>query len=166
MIPVFVRAPYNYDVNAASDAAGFACVGDSMTKQSFAKEADINVIVDRFLKTGQLPDIRMPEYADFTSVMDFRGCMDAVVKSRESFDLLDAKVRARFNNDPALFVDFCLEEANWDEAKKLGLLSQAAIDRNRAEREKAAADERRRIEAEYSASLEKAQAKPGAALAQ
>ena len=39
---------------------------------------------------------------------------------------MPADVRARFNNDPALFVDFCSDEANLDEMRKLGLAVPAS----------------------------------------
>lgn len=160
---VVLRAPYAYDADLASEEAGFVSDGPSMTKQAFAEESDINVIVERFMKSGVIPEIRMPISGDFTDVQDFRGCMDAVVKARESFDELPAAVRARFQNDPAQFVDFCLVEENWDEAMKLGLISEEAVARKAAKHAEEVAAERKRIEEEYAANLEKAKAKPAPA---
>jgi phage internal scaffolding protein len=47
--------------------------------------------------------------------------------AQDSFLALPAKVRARFDNDPALFVDFASDEANRDELKALGLLREEAV---------------------------------------
>lgn len=120
----FLRTAYNYDMNEAGDETGLDCsVEPSMTKQSFAEEADINTIVRRFGLTGQLPEnVRMPTYEDFTGVTDFKSAMDALALARESFEEMPAHVRERFDNDPHQFVEFCSDEKNRDEAVKLGLV--------------------------------------------
>lgn len=123
---VFIRSEFNYDMFVASEETGLDCsVMPSMTKQSFAEEADINTIVRRFGLSGQLPaNVRMPVNGDFTNVPDFRTAMDLIVAARESFDAMPANVRARFHNDAAEFVDFCSDEKNRDEAIKLGLVEK------------------------------------------
>lgn len=131
MNPVFVRAPYNYDVDKASDESGLKCEDESLAKQQFAEECDINTIVRRFRITGELPsNVRMPTYGDFTEVTDFHSAMNAVAAARESFEAMPAEVRARFNNDPGAFVDFCSDDKNRAEAEKLGLVAakEAAAD--------------------------------------
>lgn len=123
---VFVRSAYNYDRDAASDASGLACVDESRAKQSFAEECDINTIVRRFGLSGELPTgVRMPTYADFTGIFDFHSAMNAIAQAGEAFDSMPAHVRARFDNDPAKFVDFCSQEENRAEAIKLGLVDPA-----------------------------------------
>lgn len=123
MKPPFVRNPYNYDTNKASDEAGLLCEDPSLTQQSFAEEADINTIVRRFKLTGQLPsNVRAPEFGEFTESRDFHELMNFVVKANESFEAMPAEVRYRFHNDPAEFVDFCSDLTKRDEAAKLGLV--------------------------------------------
>ena len=120
---VFVRAPYNYDGDAVSDETGFRSDEPSMAQQQFKEESDINEIVRKFGVTGELPsNIRAPQYGDFSGIFDYHSAMNAVVAAQESFEAMPAEVRARFNNDPAAFVDFCSDDANREEAKKLGLL--------------------------------------------
>ena len=76
---VFLRTPYNYDVDAVSVASGLKCEDATRTQQQFAEEADINTIVERFNLTGQLPqDVRPPQYADFEGVFDFKSAMNAI----------------------------------------------------------------------------------------
>lgn len=124
----FVRGPYNYDRNKASDESGLKCEDKTRTKQSFKDDADINTIVRRFNLTGQLPtNVRAPEYRDFTDVVDYHTAMNAVAKANEAFDAMPAHVRSRFNNDPGQFVDFCMNADNLDEMKKLGLLAPNAM---------------------------------------
>lgn len=125
---MFIRTEFNYDMNLAGDESGLRCMDGSLAKQSFAEEVDINTIVRRFGLSGELPvGVRMPTYGDFTGVSDFRSAMDAVVAARESFDTLPAHVRTRFHNDPAEFVDFCSDDDNIAEARKLGLVPKEEL---------------------------------------
>lgn len=120
---IYVRQPYAYDTNQVSDETGLKCLDKSRTQQQFAEESDINTIVNRFLKTGQLPDnVRVPQYGDFTEVMDFQTAMNAVREAQESFDRLPGQMRARFHNDPQELLEFVSDADNYDEALKLGLV--------------------------------------------
>lgn len=123
MKKVFVRAPYNYDGDAVSDETGFKCEEPSLAQQNFKEECDINYIMERFGVTGELPaGVRMPSYGDFSGIFDYHSAMNAVVQAQEAFNALPAELRARFDNDPAAFVDFCSDDANREEAVKLGLV--------------------------------------------
>lgn len=127
--PPFLRTPYNYDRNKASDESALKCKDPSLAKQSFKEECDINTIVERFAITGELPtNVRMPTYDDFTGVTDFHTAMNAIAKANEAFDAMPANVRARFHNDPAEFVDFCSSKDNLEEAKRLGLVEATALE--------------------------------------
>lgn len=119
----FVRSAYNYDAEAVSLDTGTSFEGqESLTVQSEKDNSDINVIVKRFSKTGLAPQsIRTPMYGDFVGVHDFRTAMDAVLAAKESFDALPSEVRARFNNDPQGFLEFCAKKENLDEMRRMGL---------------------------------------------
>lgn len=118
----FLRTPYNYDMSKVSDETGLACKDASLTQQQFFAESDINTIVDRFMKSGVLPEAaRMPQYLDYEGVFDFQSAMNVVRQADENFARLDARVRARFQNSPQVFLDFFADPANQDEALRLGL---------------------------------------------
>lgn len=119
---VFLRTPYNYDMNQVSDETGLRCLDDSLTQQQFKEEADINTIVDRFMKSGVLPTpVNMPQYVDYEGVFDFQSAMNVVRQADENFMRLDAKVRSRFNNSPQEFLEFFADPSNTEEAVRLGL---------------------------------------------
>lgn len=123
MKTIFVRAPYNYCTDKVSDETGLKCLDKSRTHQSFADDSDINTIVNRFLKTGQLPpNVRVPEYADFEGILDFHDAMNAVRVAQEDFDRLPAQLRARFHNNPQELLEFVADNDNIPEARKLGLI--------------------------------------------
>jgi phage internal scaffolding protein len=119
----FLRTPYNYDRDAASNDSGLDCPEPSLAQQQFREECDINTIMERFGRTGELiAPVRMPQYGDFDGVNDYHSAMNAIVDAQQNFDALPAKLRARFSNDPAEFIDFCMNEENREEAIRLGLV--------------------------------------------
>lgn len=125
---MFIRSAYNYDVNEVSVESGLSCPQEDGAKQEFKDECDINVLLRRFNVTGQLPQgVRMPTYGDFDVVTDFHSAANAIAQARESFELMPAEVRRRFNNDPGEFVDFCSNPVNREQAVKLGLVPEVGV---------------------------------------
>lgn len=121
---MFIRNPYNYDTNLASEESALYCTDVSRTQQNFKEECDINTILKRFNVTGQLPVSPLqPEYGDFSGVTDYHSALNAVVAAQDAFNALPAQLRNRFANDPAAFVDFCSDEANREELREMGLLA-------------------------------------------
>lgn len=123
MEKIFLRTPFNYDTEKASREAGLKCKDVTRTQQNFAEEADINTIVNRFLRTGVMPNSidAPPQFADFEEVFDFQSAMNTIRAAQESFNALPARTRARFGNDPHEFVAFCSDENNAEEMIKMGL---------------------------------------------
>jgi len=102
----------------------FSCVGETMTKQSLAYEADVNVIVAKYVKTGD-PAIfrqRAGEFLDTTSVGDYFSCLNRVKEAEEAFLTLPSKVRDQFGNDPGK-----LEAAMRDPGQREALVSAGIL---------------------------------------
>jgi len=119
----FLRTPYNYDGDKVSDETGLSCPESTLAQQNFKEECDINTIVRNFGLTGELPGQPIsPQYGDFTGVLDYHSAVNAVLAAQDEFMELPAQMRARFNNDPALLIDFLEKEENREEAIKLGLV--------------------------------------------
>ena len=128
---VILRSMFNYDTDEVSVQTGLACQDPSLAQQQFRDECDINNILERFNVTGQLPVMPLePQFGDFSGISDYQTALNAVISAQDSFDQLPARLRERFANDPAAFVDFCLDESNRDEMKALGLLVDAAVASN------------------------------------
>jgi len=120
-----VKNPITYDRDKNSDSAKLVFGKPSRTQQQFRDECDINNILERFNVTGQLRvGSVQPEYGDFSGIVDYQSALNAVMAAQDSFLALPAKVRAKFDNDPALFVEFASDEANKDEMKALGLIRE------------------------------------------
>jgi len=100
--------------------------GPSRTHQSFKEESNINTIMKKFAKTGQLPEMinREPRYGDFIDAPDYLTAMNAVAHANEQFANLSAATRKRFSNDPAEFLEFATNPENGDEMIRLGLATR------------------------------------------
>lgn len=104
----------------------------SRTKQSFKDECDINKIMKRFKKTvgvdylTKFSGYTNGDFGDFSAISDYRSAIEQVSHAREVFDRLPAKVRFKFGNDPAQFLDFCQDPKNLDEMCNLGLATKRA----------------------------------------
>lgn len=97
--------------------------GPSLTRQSELKSADINLIMAKFEKTGVLPPAtREGFFADVSTVGDYRDALDRVKMADGYFLNLPPKIRAKFENDPAVFLDFVSDPANLPEIEELGLI--------------------------------------------
>lgn len=119
---VVFNTGYNTDSDQWSEIYGSENNEPSVTQQSFASDADINTIVKRFGVTGELPNVVPAQYGDFSNVTDYQSAMNAVREAGGAFMALDADLRAHFQNDPALFVDFVSNDANRAKAIELGLV--------------------------------------------
>ena len=119
---MFVRSPYNYDTNEASQLAGSYNSEETRTQQHFKEQCDINRIVQTYAKTGLVPgNPRTPMEEDFVGIVDFHTAMNAVRRGEEAFMELPAELRRRFHNDPQEYVEFCLDDKNFDELVEMGL---------------------------------------------
>lgn len=119
----FVRNPYNYDSDEVSNQTGLLCKDESRTEQEHIAEADINYIAEKFMRTGQLPQVlNLPTHGDFEGIFDFQTAMNTIQQAKQEFMQLPAKVRARFGNDPAQLLEFVQDDDNYDEAVKLGFI--------------------------------------------
>lgn len=120
----FVRSPYNYDLDLASDEATIPAhlQGESLTIQSQSLDTDINEIMRRQGIGPQFPQNgRVPQYGDFTGISDFRSALEAVRNGFAAFAAYPPEFRSRFQNDPQLFLEWAESPSSHDELVKLGM---------------------------------------------
>lgn len=126
---IFLRTPYNYDTDAASNESGLACEEPTLAQQHFKEECDINTILQKFSITGILPEAPLsPRYGDFSGISDYHTALNRVIAAQDEFEALPAQIRARFDNDPAKLIEFLDNDANRPEAEELGLVAKAAAE--------------------------------------
>lgn len=105
---------------------GITFVGESRTQQHFKDEVDTNAIIDRYTRTGYLPeDIQHAAkgvYEDFSEVDDYTAMQNKLAKADQSFMALPSAIRERFGQNPANLISFLNDPSNAAEAYKLGLI--------------------------------------------
>lgn len=99
-----------------------------MTKQSHKDECDINRILKQYQRTGIITHVQSarPTYLDLPDAVDFQSSMETVLVGQEAFASLPAKVRAHFDNDPALFLEALVDPAQADQMREWGFLKPLA----------------------------------------
>lgn len=116
---------HDFDGRVLDPKTGELVYQPSMTKQSFVAECDINNIVRDFTPAVMaqltLANLHSGRFEDLPDVVDYQESLEIARAGQQAFELLPAQVRARFNNDPAAFLDFMGDPANQDEAIELGL---------------------------------------------
>lgn len=120
------RTPYDDDYKSSDFA--FVPVGESMTHQSFKDECDINTILDNMQRVGFInapPD--PPVFDDVSSGLSYHEALNFVMAADDAFNSLDARVRARFENNPANLLHFLDDPSNKEEAIRLGLLKTEPV---------------------------------------
>lgn len=120
-----------YDEKADTEAGNAAAVSfvgqESLTQQSFTKDADLNEIMRRFAGDPDampVPVLDPRYYGDFTDIPDLRTALDRTRDAVDRFNALPAALRARFHNRPELLHQFVMDPANADQAVELGLLKR------------------------------------------
>lgn len=120
-----IKLPYDPTSRVPAPRSG----GPGRTKQAAKDECDINALMKRYQKTGQLPaGMGTGRYGDFYGVDDYLQAQIVVKTAEIQFNSLPAVVRERFANDPAQLLTFVADPANLDEARKLGLLKEEIKD--------------------------------------
>lgn len=107
----------------------------SLTRQEFKQDCDLGLLLKRF---GRTPEgmaalknaqgfVEGVNFADVSNVVDYRTALDQIQQANASFMALPAILRRRFDNDPAIFLDFVTNPANLDECRALGLAKSAQV---------------------------------------
>lgn len=114
--------PYDCRYRGAINGMEFAL--PTRTKQAAKDECDINRIMARYLKTGQVPGgVLGGSYGDVSSGVDYLEAQGIILNAQKQFAALPAKVRDRFANNPFEMLEFIGDEKNIPEARELGLLA-------------------------------------------
>lgn len=119
------RTPYSGErFNVVADVGG-----PSLCKQSFKKDCDIHVILKQFDKSGMITHLnRYPAgYGDVSGLGDFRNSMNVVLQAETMFSSVPAKIRSRFGNDPAAFLEFVSNPDNFEEMITMGLANKPKV---------------------------------------
>lgn len=102
--------------------------GPSLTDQSQGPLVDVNNIMNRYMKTGQLTHLRQQQgmFEDVSQISGLHEAFEAVEFAKDAFSALPAKLRERLGNDPTKLVGFMSDPKNKDLLIEYGLVKPAA----------------------------------------
>lgn len=98
-------------------------VGESLTQQHFAHDADVRNIIKQYDKTGLIANVNrgVARYGDYSKVNEYRESLDLVIAANESFMELPSDIREMFGNDAGEFFEFATNPENDSKMVELGL---------------------------------------------
>jgi phage internal scaffolding protein len=101
----------------------FETVGESLTQQHFAQEADIKTIIKKHDRTGIISHVArgVAHYGDYSEVNEYREALDMVNSANASFNELPAELRKLFDNDAGAFFEFATDPKNEEKMIQMGL---------------------------------------------
>lgn len=100
-----------------------------LVEQNHKAECDINQIIKRHgIDLIQKTNLLKSQEFQFDDVTgnDFQEAMFKLSKAQESFDSLPSLIRKKFDNNPAMFLDFVQNPDNITEMVELGLANAPA----------------------------------------
>ncbi len=109
---------------------GIVFPSDSLVQRHFQQECDVNFIVDRYVKSGEMPHIaeNPPVFADVSEVPDdLMQSYDKIFLAEQAFMQLPSKLRKELDNDPARLGAWLQDENNRSAAVSYGLIAAAAV---------------------------------------
>lgn len=125
------QGPSQNDFYKPHDSVELSDWGPSLTRQEFAEECDINVIMSRY-ENGSLAPFnapREPMYLDLTVMpRDLMSALDVMTQAENAFMSLPALVRREFENDPVQFVAFASDPDNLSQMQTWGLAPPAPVE--------------------------------------
>lgn len=111
----------------------------SKTRSEFAKDTDVNRIIDTFARTKQMPHLnpRQGRFGDFTTAEDLQQSLDRVAEAFSEFAELPSEIRAYFNNNPIELAEFMADQSAdaLSEGAEIGLYDPNEVSRVLAERQ-------------------------------
>lgn len=109
-----------YSVYVEKEHPGHDFSKDGRTRQEFADECDINILLARYEKSGVLTHYSQvePVYMDLSEVPDLQASLAAMREAERAFMTLPATVRREFDNDAVKFVEFAQNPENIDQMRE------------------------------------------------
>ena len=101
--------------------------GTSKVQQHLKEECDLDKMLEKYKRTGQIKVRQNPMFEDFSNLSSFHEAQNALIAAKNAFLEVPAKVRQRFDNDPQKMIDFLADQKNLAEAIDLGLIEEKAV---------------------------------------
>jgi len=99
------------------------------TKRAFKNDFDLNHVIERYHKTGILPQMRtdQPTYGDYSNPIDYQEAQNKIMLANDLFGALPARIRRDFDDDPGTFLAFASNPDNLEELVEMGLADPSSL---------------------------------------
>lgn len=97
----------------------------SQTQKQWKNDVDVNKIMARYKKTGQITHLRNAAegaYLDLTEIPDLLTAKLQIQQAESTFLQMPASLRQKFNNQPENLISYLSNPSNHEEAIHLGLM--------------------------------------------
>lgn len=111
---------------APRPSEGLTFTKSTHTQQHFKDDCDINNIMNKFMKTGVIPQLQPSSFnfVDAGESLTYHEAMTFVAQAQEDFYDLPAHLRKLFDNDPGKMLAFVEDAENYEQAIALGLIAK------------------------------------------
>jgi phage internal scaffolding protein len=108
------------------------CTGETRTVQYFKDECDVNKILQKYQKTGEIEHLnkRTGGYGDVSAVTCYQDAVDIIEKADEEFSQLPSQLRKQLENSPVKFLEWINDPENLDQMVELGLATKHPVSGN------------------------------------
>lgn len=97
----------------------------SIVQSEFAKEADINYLVEKHVRAGiPFPTQTLQDFRDVSGAVDFQAAQDIIIKARETWYALDPKIRRHFGDLPQNFLSALEDPERHEELIRLKVIKR------------------------------------------
>lgn len=104
--------------------------GESQTIQSQEPETNINQIMKRWERTGELTHVSraIAQYRDMTGIPDLEGALNIVADAQSIFEEMPAEVRKACDHNVAKFLPFIDDPGNLERCIELKILPPKMVE--------------------------------------
>lgn len=101
------------------------CEGKSLTQGEFAKELDVNYLIEKHVRTGQpFPTATPDMFADVSDAATFQQAQDAIVRARNAWMSVPAKTRRYFGDNINTFLEALRDPEQVEDLVRLGVMEK------------------------------------------
>lgn len=104
----------------------------SRTQKQYKDDVDVNKIMARYKKTGQINHLRnaaQGTYMDLTQIPDLLTARLQILQAESAFQNIPPELRLKFQNKPENLIAYLKDSKNHEEAIHLGLMVKRENDK-------------------------------------
>lgn len=101
---------------------------ESIVDESKRDDADLNVLVRRWMRGEAVPQFAPGAFADVSEVGGFQKMQERLLEVESAFRKLPLEVREHFRNSPALFADAFSDPAQLSMLEEMGVVVREGVE--------------------------------------